>query len=88
VNLLTCATDPHLIFISAANLLTCATGPHLIFIALRDKGLPAVYGLGTPDQGAGQGPSWPLGQMVEINSNKAFQPDEVRSPVVFMTRTV
>jgi hypothetical protein len=38
-------------------------------MALCDEGPPAVYGLGTPDQGAGQGPSWPLGQLVEINSN-------------------
>jgi hypothetical protein len=44
-------------------------GPHLLFMVLYDGGPPAVYGLGTPDQGAGQGPSWPLGQLVEINSN-------------------
>jgi hypothetical protein len=48
---------------------TLCPGPHLLFMALCDGGPPAVYGLSTPDQGAGQGPSWPLGQLVEINSN-------------------
>jgi hypothetical protein len=36
----------------------CAIGPHILFIALSDMGPPTVYGLGTPDQGASQGPSW------------------------------
>jgi hypothetical protein len=45
-------------------------GPHLLFMVLCDGGPPTIYGLGTPDQGAGQGPSWPLGQLVEINSNR------------------
>jgi hypothetical protein len=30
---------------------------HLLFIALRDRDPPAVYGLGTPDQGTGQEPT-------------------------------
>jgi hypothetical protein len=38
-------------------------------MALCDGEPPVIYGLGTPDQGAGQWPSWPLGQLVEINSN-------------------
>ena len=37
----------------------CATGAHQ----------PSI-GLGVPDQDASQGPSSPLGQLVEINTNK------------------
>jgi hypothetical protein len=39
-------------------------------MALCDGGPPAVYELGATDQGAGQGLSWPLSQLVEINSNR------------------
>jgi hypothetical protein len=53
----------------AMNLVPYALALHLLFMALCDRGPPAVYGLGTSDQGEGQGPSWPLGQLVEINSN-------------------
>jgi len=35
--------------------------PLPVFIAQCDRGLPAIDGLGAPDQGAGQGPIRPLG---------------------------
>ena len=46
--------SPHLLYIWH-----CATGAHQ----------PSI-GLGVPDQDASQGPSSPLGQLVEINTNK------------------
>ena len=36
---------------------------------LRDGGLPASSWAGPPIRARGQGTSWPLGQLVEINSN-------------------
>ena len=45
--------SPHLLYIWH-----CATGAHQ----------PSI-GLGVPDQDASQGPSSPLGQLVEINTN-------------------
>ena len=45
-----------------------APGPHLFLLCvLHDGGPPASHGLGAPDQGASQRPSWPLGQLMEIN---------------------
>ena len=38
---------------------------------LRDGGPPASSWAGPPIRAQGQGASWPLGQLVEINSNKA-----------------
>jgi hypothetical protein len=55
-------------------------------MTLCDGGPPAIYGLGTPDQGAGQGPSWPLGQLVEINSNtRMYGTHENSSTLPFFT---
>ena len=45
----------------------CHWSPPPLYIGLRDRGPPAFYGLRVPDQDAVQGPSWPLGQLVEIN---------------------
>ena len=41
--------------------------PHLY--RLRDGGPPASSWAGPPIRARGQGTSWPLGQLVEINSN-------------------
>jgi hypothetical protein len=55
------------------SLVLCALAPHLLFMALCDGGPPAVYGLGTPDQGASQGPSWPP------TGGDQFQHNELRT---------
>jgi len=52
---------------AVVNLVTLATDPHLLFMALRDGPHQPHIGLGAPDQSASQRPSWPLGQLVEIN---------------------
>jgi len=44
--------------------------PHLSLIYGTARWGPTSHvGLGVPDQDASQGPSWPLGQLVEINTN-------------------
>ena len=56
-----------------ANLWGSAPGPHLFLLCvLRDGGPPAFHGLGAPDQGASQRPSWPL---AEINLTIGAQAD-------------
>ena len=50
--------SPHLLYIWH-----CATGAHQ----------PCI-GLGAPDQSASQRPSWPSGQLVEINPNPCHHP--------------
>jgi len=44
------------------------------FYRLRDGGPPASSWAGPPIRARGQGTSWPLGQLVEINSNTAYWP--------------
>ena len=55
--------------VAAVNLMTRATSPHLLFIGLRDGGPLASYWAGPPIRARGQGISWPLGQLVELNFN-------------------
>ena len=44
--------------------------PHLsLLYGTARWGPTSRVGLGVPDQDASQGPSWPLGQLVEINTN-------------------
>ena len=45
------------------NLVPCVPAPTSLFMALCDGGPPTIIGLGAPDQGADQGPNWPLGQV-------------------------
>ena len=45
------------------NLVPCALAPTSLFMALCDGGPPTMERLGAPDQGADQGPNWPLGQV-------------------------
>ena len=52
---------------ATVNLMSCALAPTFLFIALRDGGPSARRTAGRPDQGADQGPNWPLGQLMEIN---------------------
>ena len=54
----------------AVNLMSRVASPHLLFIGLRDGGPSASFWAGPPIRALGQGISWPLGQLVEINSNK------------------
>ena len=54
---------------TAVNLVSIATSPHLLFIGLHDEGPPASSWAGPPIRALSQGISWPLGQLVEINSN-------------------
>ena len=55
--------------LAAVNLVKRAASPHLLFIGLRDGAHQPHLELGVPDQNASQGPSLPLGQLVEINTN-------------------
>ena len=54
---------------AAMNLVARATSPHLLFIGLRDGGPLALSWAEPPIRVRGQGISWPLGQLMEINSN-------------------
>ena len=55
--------------IAAVNLVTLPQSPPPLYMALRDRAHQPSIGLGVPDQDASQGPSLPLGQLVEINTN-------------------
>jgi len=59
------------ILAAAANLIIRAAN---LFIGLRDGGPLALSWAGPPIRARGQRISWPLGQLVEINSNKNVLP--------------
>jgi hypothetical protein len=55
--------------VAAVNLVTRAASPHLFFLGLRDGGPLALSWAEPPIRARGQGISWPLGQLMEINYN-------------------